>query len=111
MVLKITAPVSEMSFSRLIEDNAHHYLPIKPIPYTAYIPEHEILLTLGISPEALRRRLSTSRSMHAVELPTGALLVHPIGFLKYFSRFYTKMLLSIQEDMSHVRRPVPKDIH
>lgn len=114
MVLRIPNPKSGMSYSQLIEESAHLYLPIKPIPYTSYIPEHEVLSELGISSESLRRRLIHSKSMHALELPTGALLIHPIGFLRYISRFYIKMLSSIQQDMSGrsgAVRKIPENVH
>lgn len=99
MVLKIPQESILMSFTRLIEDNAHLYLPIKPIPYTSYIPEQQIINLFRCSHEALYNQAATSKDIHAIELPTGALLFHPDGLLSFYSKQHKLTLKKLKKEI------------
>lgn len=113
MVLKIPQ-TKEMSYSLLIESHAHEYLPITPTPFKDYVSENLVCRAMSLSHDQLYLFLLHSKMVHGVELPTGALLVHPHGLFAYHSKKYKKKLSSLKRELArymHSIRPVAEDIH
>jgi len=75
---------------QLIEKVAPVYLPVSRIPASQYQHGHTLASQLGMTPEQLLTLITTSRTIHAVILPTGSFYIHPVGLEKYLLKRFKK---------------------
>lgn len=76
----------EESYLRLIEASAIEYLPVRYVPFAAYIQSEYAASLLQVPEEKLIPYIADHDHIHGVLLESGQFFVHPDGFLASVSR-------------------------
>lgn len=90
-----------MSCCQLIEEYAHEYLPIPQTPYYQYIREVD---TQPYFTADQLRTLALQDRLHAVELPHGALLIHPKKFYQLTTSRFRNLTAKLKKQFLLIQR-------
>lgn len=85
-VLLITRKENQ-SYTHLIEEGAHLYLPVRQVRFKYYFYAEEFCKKYGISTENLFKYMQKSNNLHGVLCANGVFLLHPDGFVNLFKKW------------------------
>jgi hypothetical protein len=84
----LTIPnLPNQSYIRLIEEQAHFYLPIKQVKFKHYVNAEELCKLYDTPPHELFNFVQESESIHGVMCESGAFFVHPSGLTKHLRKW------------------------
>lgn len=75
------------SYIRLIEEQAHYYLPIKKTKFSKYLNADDLCRIYETPPEELFNFVQESDSIHGVMCESGAFFIHPAGVTKHLRKW------------------------
>ena len=81
MLLKIQKLKAEASYTRLISEHAHKFLPVRKIRFIRYVDGHTACTALNLTHNKLVHYLRDSYNVHGLLLDNGQVFIHPDGFI------------------------------
>lgn len=94
MAVLLIPKVEGLSYIRLIEEQAHYFIPIRPTKFREYIPARDLCQQYSFEPEQLMEFLHSSDKVHGVLCESGALFVHPKGLTDHLRQWALKIMKS-----------------
>ncbi len=85
MALRRIQKTRELSYTQLIDEQAHKALKCRHVPPNKYLIGRDLCKLFAIQDFELQAFLHHSKKVHGVLLDTGAVFVHPDGYHRFIA--------------------------